>query len=799
MDKINIKYESFPNPQAPDEEKAGKDYGLKWARAIQYEWFNKSEGGTASFYGRAERFDNLRKYAAGEHDTSIHKDLITQGSDKSYTNYDWRPIQVAPKFVNLLVNQMTERLFKIKAVATDPFSTDLRNKKREMMENFMVSKDMLEKAKAIHGVDLMPEGEMPETQEEIDLHMNLQFKPSIEIAVETAVRYTLDINDYEQAQTEMLEDVSVVGVGVAERYTDPVKGIVVNRVPPEEMVYSNPTSKDLKESFYYGRVQLITISEFVRLSGLDLTEDDVAHLKGAAKQWHRHHGYSMTGLESEMVPVMHFTFKAVNSPTYKKKYNKSGGYSMIKKESTFDKPDAAYKGYDVVKKRKEVWYEGSYVLGTDILFNYGIAMNMVRPKGHLNYTLPKYSMYIPEMYKGKPKSLIERIVPNIDQMQQIHVKIQQMIAKARPSGVYIDVDGLSEIALGDGNFLTPLEQIKIYDDTGNVLGSSAQADGSYNHGKESIRELKNGVIDGLDRLIGAWNHELTGLRDAIGIPQGMDASMPHPDTLVGVQEQVAVNSNIATRHILQAVLHITKRVAIGTSLGLQDIFKYSNLKEAYVSAIGKINMEILDVLNDIHLYDVGINIDLKPDKEERQYLEGNISMALQRQEITLDDAIDVRRIENTDLANELLKIRRKKREKEKREHEEKMIKVSAEENGKAAERASQAKAQELEIEEKKELAIIEAQKQSKMAVLDKEGQVKAGLMEKEFEYNMTLKGVDVDGKLKQTSLAESERTNRERVKGQNNAGSKGPSAPPTFESSEDNLTGNVELGEMEPS
>ena len=412
-------------------------------------------------------------------------------------------------------------------------------------------------------------------------------------------------------------------------------------------------------------------------------------------------------------------------------------------------------------------------------------------------------MFAPEIYQNRTKSLVERIIPYVDEMQQIHIKIQQIIAKARPNGIYIDVAGLNEISLGDGDILTPLEAMRIYDETGNVLGTSLTQEGDFNYGREPIRELKNGVIDGLDRLIGAYNHYLNLLRDAIGIPQGADASAPHPDMAVGVQQQLALNSNTATRHILDGGLNITRRLGKGLVLRLKDIFEYSDLKEVYINAVGKINIKILEAIQRYHLHDLGINIELKPDTEERQYLEKNIDTALSRDLITLDDAIDIRNIDNTKLANELIKTRRIRREKAKVENEKNLEKQRAEGQAMVAERASQARMQENQSKIQGELQVVEAKSRAKMMELDKEAQVKSGLMELEFKFNMQLRGAENQTLLDKTKYLEDRKDKRQdRGNSQDSLKIqqkefKQPAI--NFESSEDNLSGSVELSELEPS
>ena len=810
---MKIQYRGFPDPLASDSEKNDKEYGLAWAKAVEYEWFSKtSVGEQCRYLSRKDNYQRLRMYARGEQSTDLYKKLLVGESDgNSYTNYDWRPIQVVPKFVKLIVNQMSERLYNVNAEATDKYSTDLRDKFKSNLEDMMVSKDMLRDAKDLLNVGMFSGDidSIPESQEEIDLYMQLKYKPSIEIATEEAIKYTFALNDFDEIQSKVMEDITVLGIGAIKHKTDPVKGIVLDYADPADMVYSYPEHRDFKNVYYYGEVQRITIGELKRISGNTFTDEDLKNIAKSSSEWATYHGYSNTrayredDMDGMMVDVLNFTFKAQNTLTYKKKYNKNGGYKMNQKDSSFSKPDSSYKGYDVVKKPIDVWYKGSLVLGTEMLYNYGLCENMVRPKGYLNKTLPDYLMYAPELYQNRTRSLVERVIPYVDQMQQIHIKLQQLIAKARPNGVRIDVDGLSEVTLGEGNALTPLELMKIYDETGNVLSSSINAEGNYNYGKDPIVELKNGVPDGIGEMITVYNHNLNLLRDAIGIAQGADASLPHPDTLVSVQKQAALNSNTATRHVLDSVLNITERTASALTLRIKDIFKYSDLKQAYIQAIGKINVEILKSIENYHLHDFGIHIELKPDIEERQYLEANINNALSKNLIKLEDAIDIRNISSIKVANQVLKIRTSKREKEIRQHEEHMAKVNAQANAEAAQRTAQAKQMEISAKSEADIAKIERQSQADQDKILAEEAAKSRLMEQEFAYNMRLQGLQIDAQKSSDFMKEKQKTSRQ---DRNNTQAsqmieqrkKETSKPLTFESSEDQISGSVEMSELDP-
>jgi hypothetical protein len=812
LNKIFQGNKGFPSPLAPDSEKEKEEYIRNWGYAIMREWFYKNEGQSNSRFGEQKNdFHTRRLFSRGEHPTDFINDLLNEGDDEAYTNFDLRPIQVLPRFVYLMQNHSTERLFKLRAEATDKFSTDQRDQYRKNLENLMASKPLLQDAKELHGVELASEGidSVPDTPEEVEVLMRMKYKPAIEIATEKALKYTLDINNYEEEdQKTIIRNLIDLGVAGVHHETHPERGILTRAVDPADMIWSFPERKDFKKAYYFGEVQRMTITEAMRISNLSLNKDDLEALATNQHRWSTYMGYSNTRVTREedlphmMVDVMFFNFKAYNTIAYKKKHKPGGRFSMIEKDPSFEKPDPSYKGYDAVKKSYDVWYKGAMILGTDILFNYGMCENMVRPNGILDKTTPNYIMYALDTYQGRFKSPVQSCKGYIEQMQQIHTKIQQFIAKARPPGVAVDVHGLQEVVIGKGDaVLTPLELQKIFDQTGNVYYSSVDDDGGINYNREPIRQLPNGLQGGtLVELINSYNHFLELIRSTLGVPQGADATLPDERTLVGVQKMASASSNVATRHILDATLRITQTLGTALGLRLKDIFKYSRLKEAYINAIGSTDVKILEALKKYHLHDLSIVVELKPDQEERESLNRKIELALERDQISIDHALEIEAIDNVKQASEVLKLRREKYAKEKMQIENEKLRVNAEENGKAAERASQAEIQKIMAMEEAKRKTAEVLEQLKRGTLTHEASLKSALMEEEAAYALIVEGEKMGYQSEINLDVEREKTRRDLKKERIKVGAQGPKGSGKgFESSEDNISGSIEMDEIGPS
>jgi len=747
------KVKAYPDPLVSNEEKKTEEYGLQMAKLIEYEWFYiSSKSNQSSYYDKRHKFDRLRRYARGEQSTDLYKKLLTDGTDgETYTNYDFRPIQVLPKFIKLVVNQMLERLYEIDAQAVDGISQGLRDSYKEILEKNMVSKDMLADAKALLGVDLTPTGmgEMPETAEEVDLHMRLKYKPSIEVAIEEALKYTLELNEYDETQRRVIKDMVEVGVSGLHHTTDPTKGIVAEYTDPADMVWAYPTSSNFKNVYYYGHVKRMTLNELQRISGKKFDDAELDKFKNVSNEWQTYNNisnefwYRDEDLSSWMIDVLFFTYKTTSNTKYKKKYRDNGSFGITKKGHDFKKNKSTlakekkqgYNDYDILEDVDEVWYEGAMVLGSDMLFNYRECVDMVRPGGFIyNNVMSNYIMYAPELYQGRIQSLVDRVIPTVDQLQQIQIKIQQFIAKSRPNGLWIDVDGLQELDLGGGNSFDALELIRYYDETGNLLGTSKLNDGSYNNGGLPIKELNNGAIAGLEQLMNAYNFHLNLFRDFIGISQGADATLADPRTSVGAQEAANASSNVATRYVLEAQLKMTQYLAEGISLRLKSIFKYSSLKKAYINSIGKVNVDVLESLKKLHLHDFGITIKLKPDAQEKAMLEQNIQAEIAAGGLSTTDGIDIRKISNLSLANEMLKIRKEKHIKEEQKRKVELMETQSKGNTETAQAASQAKQQEeaQKIDGKKQVMLME--RENNRLKMEQELQAKLQLMDREYYY-----------------------------------------------------------------
>ena len=797
----------FPSHIVSDKEKDSKEYGLKVARAIEIEWWRRdgisgghSTNGIGRFGRTRQEFNRLRLYARGEQSIQKYKDEFAVNGDLSYLNLDWTPVSIVPKFVDIVVNGMQDRLFSIQALAQDPIATDRRTKFVEMMEEDMLSKEYIQAIDQEMGVDIsnVPQGNLPDTTEELELYMQIGYKQGIEIAQEQAIDNVMMSNKYHEVKRRFDRDLVVLGIGAAKHTFNNTDGIKLDYVDPEDLVYSYTEDPNFQDCYYFGEVKRLTINEVNKqFPGLSKKKLEEALEKGAGAPDYTDITYDFEDrYDNNSMTVLYFNWKTWEKSVYKVKETSSGGEKAIKKDDTFDPPKDARTRFERVAQAREVIYEGAYVLGTDILLKWEKAKNMVRPNSNTNKVLMNYIVSAPKMYKGRIESLVSRVTTYADLIQLSHLKLQQVIQRMTPSGVYLDADGLAEIDLGNGTSYNPQEALNMYFQTGSVIGRSMTIDGDVNPGKIPIQELPGGGGQQIELLINSYNYYLNMIRDVTGLNEARDGSDPDKYSLVGVQKLAAANSNTATRHILHASMFITTTIAEAISLRFSDVLEFHPTKEAFIGSIGRFSVGSLQELENLHLHDFGIFLELAPDEEEKQMLESNIQQALAKDSIHLEDAIDVRQIKNIKLANQLLKFRRKKKDEADHAKQMQLVEQQTESNAKAAEAAEMAKAQaeQIKTQSKGQLATLENELGIKK--LEIEASTKKELMKYEFDLNLQLKQMEL--KEAKEMAREKNSSDMEREKAKLGGPPKDPKPKKGFESKGNDVLGGIDLGKFEP-
>jgi hypothetical protein len=757
---------NFPSQVVSDTEKVSYEYGLKIGKAIESEWFDQGIG-SSRWRSNQDNFHNLRLYARGEQSVQKYKDELSINGDLSYLNLDWKPVPIIPKFVDILVNGITQINYDIKAYSQDPYGLGKRTEYMEAVLKDMRRREFNDFAKQSFNVDLYtsdPE-QLPETEEELKLHMQLTYKQGIELAEEQAISTLLAGNNYDLTKRRFYYDLATIGIGAIKTSFNTSEGVVIDYVDPANLIYSYSESPYFEDIYYVGEVKTIPVNELLKEFPF-LEHEDLEEI--LSKKPFNRDGYNRRNHsegDNNTVQVLYFNYKTYMNEVYKTKQTASGSEKMIPKDDSFNPPGGMEGNFDKLSRSIECLYEGAMILGTEKLLKWEMAKNMLRPKSDFTKVKMNYSMVAPRMYEGRIESLVSRITGFADMIQLTHLKLQQVLAKMVPDGVYLDADGLAEIDLGNGTNYNPQEALNMYFQTGSVIGRSFTSEGDMNPGKIPIQEISSGQGAGnkMQALIGNYNYYLQMIRDVTGLNEARDGSMPDKYSLVGIQKLAAANSNVATRHILESGLFLTAELAECLSLRISDILEYSPTRDAFIKTMGMHNVSTLKEMSELHLYDFGIFIELAPSDEEKQLLENNIQMSIQQGGVDLEDAIDIREIKNIKLANQVLKIRRKKKLERDQMMQQQNIQAQAQANAQQQQAAAQAETQKQQTLIQSQISLEQAKSQMKMQSLAQETEFKKQLMQLEFQYSMQLKQTDVSSTQSKETTKEDRKDERTKI------------------------------------
>jgi len=765
MVKINYNNSAFPDQVVPEEEKKSREYGLKVAQAIEYEWFRNSSGRNR-FINNFQNFNRLRLYARGEQPVQKYKDELAINGDLSYLNLDWKPVPILSKFVDIVVNGMTEKGYEIKSFAQDPFAIKNKTEFAQNAIRDIENKAMIEGLQAQLGpnanlyASAQPD-KLPATTEELDLYLQLNFKQSVEIAEEEVINNILDYNKYDQIKKQLAYDLTVLGIGCVKTNFNLSEGITIDYVNPANIVYSYTDDPNFEDIYYIGEIKNMTLSEVKRQFPY-LSDEELEKIQKYPGR-NSYVNNTWWGQEAQdQIQVLYFEYKTYQDQVFKIKQTEQGLEKTLEKPDTFDPPPND--NFERISRSIEVLYTGAKVLGmSDNLLSWNLSENMTRPYGDTTKVNMNYVLSAPRMYQGRIESIVSKTVGFADMIQLTHLKLQQVLSRLVPDGVYLDVDGLAEVDLGNGTNYNPAEALNMYFQTGSIVGRSLTQDGDLNRGKVPVQELQSSSgMSKIQSMIQTYQYYLQMIRDVTGLNEARDGSAPDKNALVGLQKLAAANSNTATRHVLQSLMYLTVRVCENISLRVSDMLQFPTTKASLINSINGFNTSTLDEMGKLSMHDFGIFLELEPDEEEKATLEKSIQIALQAGNIGLEDAIDIREIKNIKLANEMLKLKQKEKQEKERAEQLENIQAQSRANAEAAEKAAMAEVQKNQALAETEVQIEQSKSQFEIQRMEQEALIKKQLMAEEFRYNIQLE--QMRSQVQQEKESEIENRKDKRIK-----------------------------------
>tara|TARA_R100000353_G_scaffold57605_2_gene45578 strand:+ start:4008 stop:6419 length:2412 start_codon:yes stop_codon:yes gene_type:complete len=793
---------AFPNQVVPLEEKMSLKYGKQVADAIQSEWFAQGRTNGNRYLTTFNNYHTRRLYARGEQPVQKYKDELSINGDLSYLNLDWKPVPILSKFVNILVNGISNKDYDIKAYAQDPESLKKRTNYAKALAKDIFAQDIIEQLKATTGQDIsktsVSKENLPKTIEEMELHLQLSYKQSIEIAEEEAITQVLSANKYELLKRRLNEDLVVLGIAAAKTNFNPSNGITLDYVDPSYMVYSYTEDPNFEDLYYVGEVKALTVAE-IKKQFPNVSDSELEKIQKSYSN--NNYIYGWGAYDENTVQVLYFEYKTYMDQVFKLKETDQGLEKILEKPDTFNPPEND--NFNRVSRSVEVLFEGVKVLGTDMMLKWEMSENMTRPLADTTKVEMNYAICAPRMYKGRIESLVTKTMGFADMVQLTHLKLQQVISRMVPDGVFLDMDGLAEVDLGNGTNYNPAEALNMYFQTGSVVGRSLTQDGAMNAGKVPVQELSTSAGQAkIGALVNTYNYYIQMIRDVTGLNEARDGTLPDKDTLVGLQKIAAQQSNIATKHINNASLYLTLRLCENISKKIADVLNYPLTAKALKESISTYNVETLKEVSHLNLHDFGIFLDLEPDEEAKAQLEQNIQVALQSGGIDLEDAIDLRQIRNLKLANQMLKQKRRLKAERDQQAAQANIQAQAQANAQLAEQTALAETQKQEVINEQKIALEQAKSQFEIQRMQTESQIKQTLMAEEFSYNMQLARARAQVEKEREKEIEDRKDERARIIGTQQSEMisqrQNDELPKNFESAGNDSLGGFGLEQFEP-
>jgi hypothetical protein len=742
---------NYPDQFATNEQKKSESYGLEFARFIVSEWLTNGK-----FSKRNAEYQELDRFKNSEVSVESYKHMLGMCEDRIWTGMNWSFTSIAPKFINVIKDGFADDLFKIKAKAVDSFSRKERNAYRKKLEDDMYTSDFMRSVSAQTGTNYMPEY-IPESEEEIDIHMQLKYRQHQEIAAELIINRVLAVNGWEEIQNNLKEDLITKGIAIVKTVADKDYGIIPDRVVPDHFIcsYDTKSSRNGKGIFYFGEVREYTVDDVIRMSNGKLTMEDIKSSINKDPEYFKTSGLfgkTKDSLDSgDFVQVLYFCYKTTLDETYKRKRNK-----LIEKERGFTLPEESLSS--VVTGKHDVWFEGYHIVNTNLIWGYRLMRDMIRPVDNINRVIPPFSVY-----QLSVNPVLKNIMPFCEDAHIAILKLRHLVLSMRPKGFSINIDALNQLDLGDGKMMTPIEIVKIFNQTGNLLysGRGYDEEGKYTN---VLGEIRNSIGSELSELIGVYNNAINMCYEVSGLNRVRDGSAPLAGALVGTQQIALSMSNTATKHILNGILSLNKDIAQVILNRTQQVTMYGeSFSKEIMDVFWEETDETKERLSSSHEYRFDIAIEMAPDQNERQAMEVNIASALQSGQINMQDAIDLRTIDNIKLANEYLKIVIKKREKEKFQQQRQLVFEQQQAEAQKEIAIENAKAGRVQQEAQLESLKSQLSMQANNARIEKEVEGKLILMSQQFKYNMQLKGLDVESSKELNKFKEDAKDNRTKI------------------------------------
>ena len=756
------------DPFVPFEQKKEKEYGLNVARFISSQWFAGGiiGSGNCAFNTRRESIVNKRKFVRGEKDVNQFKKLLASNKNSlKYLNIDFRYINIARKFCNIVINGMSPENYSLDIRSTDKITVKMNEEKMNEYRKYMTSSSLLKQAKQELGIDLMPNSFVPEDEEELELFVAIKDRPKIEIAEELLIDWILKTNDWLELDTQLRADLVNCGIMITRVYTDKSDGVKLAYVDPENYVHSFVKKNNFDDKFYEGVVDTITVSDLIRESGLSLEKArDVA--KGYGYNWNT--GLTPTEnydkLQGHKVDVLRFAWKTVKTIKYKQKIRKGEVVKLSKRNDDFEAPNRIDTG--TLEKTFDTWFEGNYVIGTDYLYGWKECENLYDDV--MNKAMSPFLTHALDIYNNKLYSFTDEIEVIADNMQLTALKIKQLLNELRSDVIEIDLDSLAELPSEGGTKRAAWQEaFDLFETKSIVLKKRINLgeDGIKDAGAVNVKPAGQG--NQITTLLNSWATDYNLIRENTGINPAVDGSIGS-NALVGVSEMNRLAGNRATKDIVDTWVRFRLKLSELISTRIQSIYNYSeasHIRKLYDNVISKHFNDHLSVLKNRHLHEFGFTFNIVPAMEAMQEFREDMNIALQEGSISVEEKSEAMNIFKTNpkLAKQYLAYRRRKNMQMRADENERMLQVKSQADAMAAQSRVQSETEayqykkQIDLQFASEMAQIEVMKQQAMNEVNKPKE------DEKFQQDVYLAQIAAKGKENLEAYKESKKDERTKI------------------------------------
>ena len=696
----------FPSPLLPDQTKNSPEYGLKLMKSAYGQWINGYGG--FSQKQRQTRFDYNKAYAQGMQPMQEFLDYLDINGQQPYSNIDFTPLPIAIPLLQRIKDRFNQRMEKIRCNSIDPVSISKKNKAKMDAKFRMEFKDQIAQIEQQSGVQLEdPDAFTPEDSEELDVHFGFTYKQREEVMMEQGIDLVLYDNQWTEIKNSILDDLLIYGFAGTRTDIDNNGRIKVRKINPYNLIVSYSERSDMNDLEWVGEVFYMSITDVRQQYPGKISEEELFNLsKSMVGKFNNPASFTFTWnyqyanaiarpYDAFKVPVLQLSLKTLYNITYEKNEDRFG-------KTILDKTTKFKDGKEYVKSKPfYVEYEGAWICDTNYLLHWGIANNMAKPNDNLQECILPYTIYMYNNNRMTNKPVIETIIPSIKQMQLAHLQIQKIVSQAAPDGYTVDIAGMADVDLGNGKgALQPMELIRIYKQTG-VIFYKGQVDDTEGNSRPPITPLNVPFTAKLESFINLYNFELNKLERMLGsnsLDQGIISNQAVGKGVLDSARQIGESS---INYVYNSYLNILERTAKLTQMRLWDILVFGKKGyEGYKYALGSDRVDYikLEAEDEFEKTNFDVKIEATIDDNAKQMLENNIQQALAQQSIELEDAIQIRLLDNPKAANYYLVSAQKKRRKQKMDD----ARSNSEMQMQQAVQAAQAKSQgELQLEQAK--------------------------------------------------------------------------------------------------